>query len=151
MIEKLHSPRMVAEQIVWRRPQEKTTPMHVIKLVYLSHGWMLGIHGRSLIAEPVEAWRYGPVVPSVYHLYKSFRGGPIVTERVDRTSVFDDEQSSLIDAVVDAYRKYTAWMLSSITHQPGTPWDKVYMNGRGEGAIIPNRMIQDHYRQRLDG
>ena len=37
--------------------------MHAIKLVYLCHGWMLGIYGRSLIGEPVEAWRYGPVVP----------------------------------------------------------------------------------------
>ena len=44
--------------------------MHVLKLVYVCHGWMLGIHGAPLITEPVEAWTYSPVVPTVYHRYK---------------------------------------------------------------------------------
>ena len=63
------SPRPVAEQILWLRGREiETTPMHVLKLVYLCHGWCLGFTGEALINEPVEAWTYGPVVPTVYHL-----------------------------------------------------------------------------------
>ena len=61
------SPILVAEQILWLRREIDTTPMHVIKLVYLAHGWMLGFTSRALINEAVEAWTYGPVVPSTYY------------------------------------------------------------------------------------
>ena len=66
--------RTVAEAVLWIRRDVQTTPMHIIKLVYLSHGWMLGLHDTPLLWEPVEAWQYGPVVPSVYHLYKGWGG-----------------------------------------------------------------------------
>lgn len=139
--------RKVAEQVLWLRDGQETTPMHVIKLGYLCHGWMLGIHARSLLSEPVEAWRYGPVVPSIYHRYKSFRANAIDAELIDRSSDFDDDQKRIISDVVEAYRHYEAWMLSSITHQRGTPWDEIYRQGLGEGAIIPNKLIQRHYEQ----
>ena len=145
----MQSPRTVADQILWLRQDLPTTPMHVLKLVYLCHGWMLGIFGRSLIMEPVEAWRYGPVVPTVYHTYKAFGGSAIETVPVDHSTIFDDEQNELVGMVLDAYRDYTAWDLSAITHQPGTPWHKVYKSGRGEGAIIPNSLIKKHYEERL--
>lgn len=140
---------MVADQLLWRRSGVSTTPMQVLKLTYLCHGWMLGVFKRALINEPVEAWRYGPVVPSIYHAYKSFGRHPIETELVDRTGKFDAEQRSLIDAVLEAYKDYTAWQLSAITHQPDTPWAKVYGDGRGEGAIIPDRLILSHYEDRV--
>ena len=66
------APSLIAEQILWQRRDVDTTPMHVLKLTYLCHGWMLGIYDHALINEPVEAWQYGPVVPSLYHKYKKF-------------------------------------------------------------------------------
>ena len=137
--------RKVAEQVLWLRDGQETTPMHVIKLAYLCHCWMLGIHARSLLIEPVEAWRYGPVVPSIYRRYKSFRADAIDTELIDRSNDFDYDQMGIMSGVVEAYREYEAWMLSSITHKRGTPWDKIYGQGLGEGAIIPNKLIQRHY------
>lgn len=141
--------RTVAEQILWIRQDVNTTPMHVIKLTYLCHGWMLGIFQQPLIAEAAEAWRYGPVVPTVYRLYKSFGGDPIETVPKDRSTEFDEKQTELMDAVLHAYRSYSAWSLSAITHQPGTPWHQVYRGGWGEGAIIPNRLIRKHYSARI--
>ena len=146
--ENTQTPRKVADQILWLRRDLPTTPMHVLKLVYLCHGWMLGWSGRPLINEPVEAWRYGPVVPSVYHTYKSFGGESIELVLVDHSDGFDDDQCLLIDAVLRAYRNYTALQLSAITHQPGTPWHQVYKGGMGEGSIIPNRVIREHYERR---
>ena len=144
------SPRIVSEQILWSRAEDETTPMHVIKLVYLCHGWMLGIFDRPLINEPVEAWRYGPVVPSVYHTYKAFRGNPITTVPIDQVDCFDEEESLIIDGVLEAYREYTPWMLSSITHQPNTPWAQVYSSGIGHGAIVPNELIKEYYHKRAN-
>lgn len=142
--------RTVAEQVLWLRQDMDTTPMHVIKLVYLCHGWMLGICERPLIVEPAEAWRYGPVVPAVYRAYKSFGGDPIDTVPTDLGEAFDEKQTELMDAVLRAYREYTPWDLSAITHQPGTPWHAVYRGGRGAGAIIPNKLIRKHYKARIE-
>ena len=88
---------------------------------YLCHGWMLGVFGRGLIAEPAEAWRYGPVVPTVYHTYKSSRGDPIDIPLADRSADLDESQHEPLGAVLRAYQGYSAWDLSAITHQPGTP------------------------------
>ncbi|WP_131993555.1 type II toxin-antitoxin system antitoxin SocA domain-containing protein [Dokdonella fugitiva] len=40
--------------------------MQLLKLVYLCHAWTLGLLGRPLLREEVQAWRYGPVFPALY-------------------------------------------------------------------------------------
>lgn len=110
---------------------------------------MLGIFWRGLIAEPGEAWRCGPVVPTVYHAYKSFRGDPIDVPPADRSADLDESQHELLGAVLRAYRGYSARELSAITHQPGMPWHEVYGDGRGEGAIIPDAVLGRHYAERV--
>ena len=96
--------------------------------------------------EPAEAWRYGPVVPSIYYRYKSFRGDPITTEPVDRSDAFDDEQRDVIEQVHEVYGDFTALQLSALTHKPDTPWDVTYREF-GVGAIIRNELIRDYYKR----
>jgi uncharacterized phage-associated protein len=56
------------------------SPMKIQKLVYFSHGWHLSINnGRALIDEAVQAWTYGPVIPSLYHEFKKYGNGPITS------------------------------------------------------------------------
>ena len=43
--------------------------MKVQELVYLASGEHLAIKGEPLIDEQVEAWRYGPVIPSLHHAF----------------------------------------------------------------------------------
>lgn len=143
------SPTLVAEHILWLRREIESTPMHVIKLVYLSHGWMLGFTGRSLINEAVEAWHYGPVVPTIYHRYKSFGGGGISTELLDLSDGFDDKQEEVIELVDSVYKDCNALDLSSLTHKPGTPWD-ITRSRYGIGSIIPNELIRKHYEGLLE-
>lgn len=143
------NPREIAEQILWFRRDLDTTTMHILKLVYLCHGWMLGHAGEKLITEPVEAWRYGPVIPSLYDTYKSFRNEPIDTVPKDLTDQFSEYQNLLINNVLEAYKGYSALNLSSITHQPGTPWDLVYNKSGRWKAIIPDRIIKRHYEKRI--
>jgi uncharacterized phage-associated protein len=120
--------------------------MHVLKLVYLCHGWTLGLHEMALIHEPVEAWRYGPVVPSVYHSYKSFGGGPIDTTPADRSGEFNRAQVEAIQLVHDVYGDFSAVQLSALTHRPGTPWD-LTRKQYGLGAVIPDELILDHFKE----
>ena len=140
------SASLVAEQILWLRRSTISTPMHILKLAYLSHGWMLGLHDRALIVEPVEAWQYGPVIANLYHRYKAFGGDPITLEFIDRTDEFTKNQQAVIEGVVNVYFDASALELSNITHNPDTPWDIVRRN-YGPGAIIPNELIREHYKR----
>lgn len=44
--------------------------MQVIKMAHIAHGYSLAIHNEPLVDEAVEAWKYGPVVPSLYYRAK---------------------------------------------------------------------------------
>ena len=137
-------PLIIAKQILWMRRDQSTTPMHILKQVYLCHGWLLGLASRTLIHEPVEAWQYGPVIPSVYHTYKIFRGDPVSAEPEDHGAELDDFQKFAITLVDAAYGHLTAVQLSALTHRPGTPWD-VTQRTQGFGAIINDALILDHF------
>ena len=141
------APSFVSERLLHQATaiERVLTPMQVIKLVYISHGWMLGLLDQPLIAEPVEAWRYGPVVRSVYRKYRQYRGNPITEQGALHDERLDQPQQDLIDQVFQGYGEYTGIQLSRLTHQPNTPWDIAWRSGM---SIIPNELIQDHYRRR---
>ena len=126
------------------------TPMQLIKMVYIAHGWMLGLFGRSLIKQPVEAWKYGPVIADVYFAIKHYRNNPVdVTISGLSDEMFDDIESALIDKVRTAYGHFDGITLSSITHKPGTPWHQVVHRQRkaGRRVKIPNKLIERYYRR----
>ena len=142
------SSQVVAEHILWLRRGMETTPMHVLKLVYICHGWVLGLTDQPLVDEPVEAWRYGPVLPSVYRRYKSFGRDSITAVPIDRSEMLGEQQREFVEVVEEVYRNYSALELSSLTHRPDTPWDTTRRQ-YGIGAIIPNDLIRKHYRELL--
>ena len=57
--------------------------MKVQKLVYYAHGWHLGLADAPLIGELVEAWRWGPVIRSLYAALAEFGNQPILTTLKD--------------------------------------------------------------------
>ena len=139
--------RFVAEHIRWLRTGAgvPTTPLHLVKLVYISHGWMLGFHGEPLIREEVEAWRHGPVIPSIYHRYKPFGGNHISLPVKSQESHMNQAQLEMVVIVEKEYRELSALRLSAMTHKKGSPWD-ITVRRRGlVNAIIPTRLIQEHY------
>jgi len=121
------------------------TPLKLMKLVYLCHGWSLALRNDSLILEEVEAWQYGPVIPQLYNIIKHFRAAPVenIGCYVEAPS---DEQKSLIKSVYRAYNHLTGIQLSDLTHQPGTPWSKTYPN-RKQSSTIPTSIIQSHFNE----
>src|SRR5271154_4906780 len=56
---------------------KKLTPMQLQKLVYFAYGWYLAITGERLIDERVEAWQWGPVIPSLYSAFREYGSDPI--------------------------------------------------------------------------
>jgi len=129
------------------------TPMKLLKLVYIAHGWSLALFGKPLISEAVEAWDYGPVIPNVYDNFKSYRasqitdmakiytGSKIVVPMIDPE---DKPALALLEKVWATYGQRDALYLSTITHLPNTPWSNA-RNLYGKNAIITQDSIKEHY------
>lgn len=122
------------------------TPLQLLKLVYIAHGWSFPIRNAGLIGEKVEAWQYGPVIPSLYHALKDFRADP-VTRSVPGAKLIalSPDEANLVDKVYDVYGKYSGGQLSAMTHRHGTPWHLAWQ--RGKNSRIDDQMISDHYRR----
>ena len=51
---------------------ELMTNMKLQKMLYYQQGFHLAYFETPLFDEDIEAWMYGPVVPSMYEKYKEF-------------------------------------------------------------------------------
>ena len=132
---------------------ESLTPMKIQKLVYIAHGWHLGLNEKPLVSEQVEAWNWGPVFPKLYHTFKHYGRKAITHKATDRnrfgisSSKVSDETWDFLDAVWDEYHKYTGIQLAKLTHEPASPWDAVtrpYREGKGNYIPLPRNLpIED--------
>ena len=118
------------------------TPLQVIKMAYIAHGYSLAILGEPLVDEAVEAWRYGPVLPSVYYAAKRYGGDGITRLLYSGTRTDDGEgvegarkffrsripprQRAVLDGVLDVYGGFNGRQLTNMTHVAGSPWDQYY-------------------------
>jgi uncharacterized phage-associated protein len=141
----------------------RLTPLHVNKLTYISHGWTLGIRGYPLIHDRIEAWRYGPVIPVIYHTLSGYGEAEIPRLYYCRTAPDSDEFAprakflkavlkpnlDIIDKVLEMYGHLTGSELIELVHQKGSPWHTCYVKGR-RGTPIPNHIIKRHYRGLVD-
>lgn len=123
------------------------TVAHLLNLVYIAHGFRLGLSGRPLIRHPVEAWPLGPVVSSINEAYPpdDLEALILITNSlgVPYDADFTDAELEAMDMVFDAYSLLSAEALSAVTREPGAPWDQV-KDGE-EFAVIPNGVIKDYY------
>lgn len=150
----MHSSLAVANKVLElaNRANDTVTPMQLIKLVYLCHGWMLGLHGRPMLNENVEAWRYGPVVRSLYDRVRKYRDMPVQGPLRSPFSLsephetFTPEEENIIQQVYANYGRHSGVALSNLTHQPGSPWSIVW-NCEGKNSPISNDLIESHYRE----
>jgi uncharacterized phage-associated protein len=138
------------------RTGEEVTPMKLIKLTYIAHGWHLGMYNTELIDEAVCAWKYGPVIESIYHNFKGY-GNCQITEfyrnEYGQIQIANGQIEPFLQKVWDEYKDYSGVELSAMTHQKGTPWDIVWNQRGGKNlpnVIIPNNIIAEHYKQKIN-
>lgn len=144
----MHSSQAVANRLleIANKKGKSLTPMQVLKLVYMCHGWMLGLYSSPLIRDKIQAWQYGPVIPDLYHEMKVFRADPVTVKLRQPLGEeeFSAQEDDLINQVFDIYGDYSGPSLSTITHQAGSPWHDVW---NSSGDEIPNELIQAHYQE----
>lgn len=148
---KRHDARHIANALISRGIDATSPrdPLQVIKMTYLCHGWMLGLYHRPMSKQAVEAWRYGPVIPVVYHGVKRYGREPILSPiqspfLLPSTTKFDPIEEDLISQVFDQYGKFSGIDLSMMTHARGSPWYEIW-HREGKNAVIPDPLIEEHF------
>lgn len=122
---------------------QDVTHLKLQKLLYFAQGWNLAVNREPLFEGTIQAWKHGPVIPSLYDRLKVFGGQSIPILEVNPNPM-SEETKKLLDAVWDGYGKYNALTLSSMTHQENTPWAKI-VAGKGFNAPIPNDAITFYF------
>ena len=137
------------------------TPMKVLKLVYIAHGWYLGSEDKPLIWkwDRILAWPYGPVIPELYSKINHYEDKPVTSPIVSTIYAvngqkLDDAASEFLDIIWEHYKNFTPYQLSALTHQSGSPWSQVTESYSKKelyrkSIIIPNEIIQYYYKQKL--
>lgn len=143
----MHDARNVANRFIKLADQdgEQLTPLQIQKLVYFAHAWMLGIHQKELIWQPVEAWKLGPVVPAIYHALSHYKSDPVdkpLPIHKEDILPFNEKEDYIIGSVYEQYGKLSGIKLSNLTHTKGSPWSSTKNHHL---PIIKNDLIANHY------
>lgn len=102
------------------------TNMKLNKLLYFAYGIYLARTGKELFKCNFKKYPYGPVEEIVYNVYKDYTNDVIRTSNFPNLNEFDfeeDQEEALID-VLSEYGGKSAWVLSELTHEGGTPWSE---------------------------
>lgn len=134
----------------------RMSKMKVIKLVYFAHGWCLGLSGKPLCSDPVEAWKFGPVFRKLYQALSLYRGDEIVNapitdpfgDEFKPEKPFSEEETALIGKIIDVYSEFDAFQLSSLTHAKDSPWDKTVKDSGY--APIRNSYLCDFFKRKAE-
>ena len=131
----------IANYFLWRAWKEgvEITTLKLIKLVYIAYGWNFAITGKKLFDEGIFAWKYGPVIPSIYHYFKRFGSDPIkkncYAAKFKADGQLDDVPAipakekdilKILNAEWIKYKELNGVELSNITHARGGAWDTAY-------------------------
>ncbi|WP_295992635.1 type II toxin-antitoxin system antitoxin SocA domain-containing protein [uncultured Alistipes sp.] len=140
------------------------TQLGLIKRVYIAHGFSLAIFHKSLLDprfDKVEAWKYGPVIPSVYHSFKQFKANPITEKTVvmvwnekemipefQTPKLEDKDAKEICKMVWNRYSGMSDSDMVSLTHKKGSPWDMCYIQDKNE--CIPDEITEWYYKGIVD-
>lgn len=127
--------------------EERISNLKMQKLLYYAQGFHLAMTGKPLFNESIEAWRYGPVVPAVYHELKQHRDGPLppAPEEFDPGAVFSAAQLEILDEVFEVYGQFSAWKLRDLTHDE-TPWQRAQSNA----GTISHDSLREYFVTQLN-
>ncbi len=98
----------------------------------------------------MRAWKYGPVIPTLYRSMKAYGSDPVTQLLPElgegERDQISDQEVDLIGQVFRIYGRMTGIQLSALTHQNGTPWAMCW-NPDIWNNPISNDLIAEHYRR----
>ena len=128
---------------------DEITLLKLIKLVYYAHALSLVYLKKPLFKEAIEAWKHGPVIPSLYDALKQYKKENLMNinalnEYEQYSKILTGEEKEIIKMAFREYGGYTAFKLRDKTHK-----EKPYLQNYEENKknIIPNDEIRKYFKQ----
>lgn len=136
------------------------TNLRLQKLLYFVQAYYLAFTDSKepCFDDEIEAWDFGPVVPSAYHEFKIYGSGNI--PKINSFISFDDQDvwnserevfnedkipeddREIIESVVDQFANYSTTDLVSLTHRQ-KPWKNAYRNSGNR--VISKDSIREYF------
>lgn len=122
---------------------KELTPMKLQKLLFYTQSWHLKLYNEQPLFDDLFArWKFGPVIPSIYHELKVYGSGKITDKikiiKIDDQTIkaltpsiqeSDEKAHALINKIVEVYGDYSGTQLSNLTHGPNTAWSRGDVDG----------------------
>lgn len=141
------SSQAVADYFLDLSRQEQPNPipltnLKIQKLVYFAHFISLTTFKIPLISDEIEAWTYGPVIPSLYQSLKNWKDQPISGNIASNDNAeVSPIACMIIESTWDKLKSYSAGQLVNISHRDGSPWHRIWDNEKGKFRAITNNDI----------
>lgn len=141
----------------------KCTQLKLQKLVYLCFADYLCDTGKELFIDPIYAFKYGPVVDTVYEKYKKYGYKPIEEEKEDIDTTVSEmpaksrilfaedgtEKIISIDTTLKKYGYLTAGQLVDLTHRANAPWTKTLKSTWPFRSVIKKDVIKQYHKYEM--
>lgn len=121
-------------------------PMSLEKLVYYAQAFHLVLKREPLFPDDIQAWKWGPVVQSVYKRYAAYGADPIVLPLDGPLTSLDKGVEAFLKQVVDFFCRHTAINLSRATHLE-RPWIEA---SDSSDNIIHQACLKEYYRSLIE-
>lgn len=135
--------------------------LKIQKLLYYCYAEFLERTGQKLFKEPIVAFKYGPVVESVFKKFTS-HGSCVIDYEEDENFIITTEKLAAtpsfikiayseyglvaLDCIIDILNKYgdmEPFDLVERTHKPDGPWERVYKPGKN--SILTDDLITQYH------
>lgn len=142
---KLYRALDIANYFLYRAEKdgELISNLKVQKLIYYAQGIHLALYGAPLFNDPIKAWAYGPVVPSLYRKYKKYAMGGVPADRFFDPDLIDEKSKGFLDEIYTAFGQFSATRLIDFTHSDQC-WKDANPN-----KIITHKAMQDSLKKYL--
>lgn len=135
-----------------RTEPEPLTHLRLQKLLYYVQGYALALLNRPLFEDAIEAWRHGPVVRSVYHVFADYEDAPLPAREGCELVHLNDEEKDFVQSVWEEHKRYSASALREKTHNE-EPWRHVWDNRPSDDRCserIDHDLLRDFFRREFE-
>lgn len=117
------------------------------KLLYYCQGYYLAMYNEPMFEDPIEAWKYGPVVRDVYKKYYYF-GDLDIKQEIKNPWVLglNERQMSIVAYVWKTLGEMRPGKLVDKTHSE-TPWINTWFFDQNK--TISNSEIKDFFQKNI--